>query len=280
MEELKSEEKLVAAAEEKAVSLVSVTDLSSFMYCPRMLYQQRVLGMREKLNAAMILGAIRHNFYDFANKHEQKLVVHLPAETSMEEITAAYSQTYHNLLRTAVMTHSKSLALFDIQPFEVLEQLQHVALEEASQRATNVHRFSTENNVFGEELWQQLTPKIITELKVKSKNLRLKGTVDRIEVHKDTVIPIELKTGKMPRDGVWPAHRVQVSAYMMLLQEAFEAPIEKAIIKYLDHGIDKAVIINPYMELEVRELTEKVIRLLKSSETPRPCGREGCGCRQ
>ena len=279
MEEQENKEVLAAAAAEKATSMVPVTDLSSYMYCPRLLYQQKVLGKKERLNAAMILGAIRHNFYDLANKHEENIVVHLPANVTMDETTEAYSKTYRNLIKAAVMTRSKSLALFDIQPFEILEQLQPIAAAEATERAANVHKFSSDNNASGESLWRQLSPKIITELRVKSDKMRLKGTVDRIEMHADTVIPIELKTGKMPRDGVWPAHRVQAAAYMMLLQETFNAPINKAIIRYLDHDSSKTVTLNPYMEMEVTELTEKVSRLLQAKEVPAPCGREGCGCR-
>ncbi len=266
------------ADSEKPAQIISVTDLSSYLYCPRVLYQQKVLGYEEKLNQYMILGAVRHNFYDLANKHEESIVVHLPTGAAKEEITAAYAKTYENLLKSAVMGHAKSLALFDIQPFEILPQLQQIAVSEASERAGNVHRFSAEHNIFGDELWQLLVPKIFTEVKLKSPLLRLKGTVDRIEVYENSVLPIELKTGKMASDGVWPSHRVQVAAYMMLLQEKFNKPVGQAVIRYLDHNRSKTIMLNPYMELEVRELTEKVTRLLQSKIIPKPCGRESCRC--
>ncbi|MBI2143327.1 CRISPR-associated protein Cas4 [Candidatus Woesearchaeota archaeon] len=266
------------ADSEKPAPVVSVTDLSSFMYCPRALYRQKVLGYEEKPNERMILGAIRHNFYDMANKYEEAIVVHLPKETTHDETVSAYTKTYENLLKAAVMSHAKSLALFDIQPFQVLPQLQQIAAEEAHERAGNVHRFSAQQNVFGEELWEVLTPKIFTEVRVKSQPLRLKGVVDRVEVYENSVLPIELKTGKMAHDGVWPSHRVQVAAYMMLLKEKFRKPVSQAVVRYLDHNSSKTVVLNPYMELEVRELTEKVIRLLQSQTAPKPCGRESCSC--
>lgn len=266
------------ADSEKTVHIVSVTDLSSFLYCPRALYQKKVLGYEEKLNEFMILGAIRHQFYDLANKYEESIVVHLPQETTHGETVSAYAKTYENLLKAAVMGNAKSLALFDIQPFQVLPQLQQIAAAEAYERAGNVHRFSAQHNVFGEKLWQLLAPKIFTEVRVKSQLLKLKGVVDRIEVYENSVLPIELKTGKMARDGVWPSHRVQVAAYMMLLSEKFNTAVTKAVLRYLDHKSNKTVVMNPYMELEVRELTEKVIRLLQSGTAPKPCGRESCSC--
>lgn len=266
------------ADSEKPVPVVSVTDLSSFIYCQRALYQQKVLGYEEKLNEHMILGAIRHHFYDLANKHEETIVAHLPQETTHDETITAYEKTYKNLLQAAVLSRAKSLALFGIQPFQILPQLQQLAAAEAHERAENVHSFSTTHNVFGEELWEMLTPKILTEVRVRSQLLRLKGVVDRIEVYENSVLPIELKTGKMARDGVWPSHRVQVAAYMMLLKEKFRKPVDEAVIRYLDHKSSRTVVMNPYMELEVRELTEKVIRLLQSGTAPKPCGRESCSC--
>lgn len=263
---------------EKPAPLVSVTDLSSFLYCPRALYQRKVLGYEEKLNQHMILGAIRHNFYDMANKHEESIVLRLPVQASKDEITAIYSETYQNLLKVAVKNRGKSLQLFNLAPDVVIPELLPIGASEAAERAENIHGFSIQHNVSGEELWQLLTPKILTEVGVRSQLLRLKGVVDRVEVYKNSVLPVELKTGKMAQDGVWPSHRVQVAAYMMLLQEKFRKPVGKAVIRYLDHNSSKTIMLNPYMELEVKELTEKVIRLLQSEPIPKPCGRESCSC--
>jgi len=153
-----------------------------------------------------------------------------------------------------------------------------VAEMEANERAENVFNFASQNSLFGEDLWRNLTPKILTEVKLKSHKLKLKGNVDRVEIHKGTVLPIELKTGKMAKEGVWPSHRVQVAAYMMLLQEEYAIVVDRAIIRYLDHQQSRTVMLNPYMEMEIRELTEKTARLFAGSEPPKPCGRENCTC--
>ncbi|MBI2175907.1 CRISPR-associated protein Cas4 [Candidatus Woesearchaeota archaeon] len=266
------------ADQERPAPTVSVTDLSSFLYCQRALYQKKVLGYVEKPNQSMILGTIRHQFYDLANKHEEAIVVHLHQEATHDEAVLAYAKSYENLLKAAVMSNAKSLAQFDIQPFQVLPQLQQIAAAEAHERAGNVLSFSAQHNVFGNELWQLLTPKILTEVRVRSQLLLLKGVVDRVEVYENSVLPVELKTGKMASEGVWPSHRVQVAAYMMLLKEKFRKPVSRAVIRYLDHNSSKTVVMNPYMELEVKELIEKVTRLLQSSIIPKPCGRESCSC--
>ncbi len=262
----------------KNVEIVSVTDLTSYMYCPRLLYRQKVLGYEEKPSLAMVLGAMRHNFHDLANRNDEELVMKLPNPESSEEAAAAYSALYNELLGLVVRNHGRQLSAFGIAPEEILQRLQPLALAEAAERARNVCGFATQHHLSGEELWQKLSPKILTELKVKSAALRLKGIIDRVEISDGTVLPVELKTGKMSKDGVWPSHRVQVAAYMMLLQERFNTAVSKAVIRYLDHGSSRTVVLNPYMEMEVKELTEKVMGLLQSENLPKPCGREGCAC--
>ena len=71
-------------------------------------------------------------------------------------------------------------------------------LDESSIRANNIFSFIEANNVFGEELWQKLTPKILSELRVDSDELRLKGIIDQVHVYDADYVPFELKTGRMP----------------------------------------------------------------------------------
>jgi len=50
-------------------------------------------------------------------------------------------------------------------------------------------------------------PILISEQRIGSDKLQLKGIVDRIEVYENGYVPVELKTGKIPKEGVWPGHR-------------------------------------------------------------------------
>jgi CRISPR/Cas system-associated exonuclease Cas4 (RecB family) len=263
----------------KGFELISVTDLTSFMFCPRLLYQQKVLGYVEKPNAAMTLGSIRHNFHDVANKKEQELVVGLSCPESETETKAAYESVYLKIISDLISGYSDALSGFDLEPNAVLQKMAMMAVSEAHERASNVSRYATKTGMSGANLWENLSPRIISELRVRSKLLRLKGVVDRVEIHEGHITPIELKTGKLAREGVWPSHRVQAAAYMMLLQENYSCPVERAIVRYLDHQIDMDVSLNPFMELEVKELTKKVIWTLNSTAVPAPCSKEGCSCR-
>ena len=50
-----------------------------------------------------------------------------------------------------------------------------------------------------------------------------------MEIYENGYVPIELKTGKMPKEGVWPGHKVQIAAYSMLIEEKFKTEVIKKI---------------------------------------------------
>src|SRR3989338_7195409 len=207
---------------------ISVSLLSSYLYCSRKLFLEKVLHLEE------------------------------PPKKRLEGVSLNMLEAY-----------KKSF------PF---------IMEESSIRAANIFSFIEENNVFGEELWQKLTPKIISELRIDSDELRLKGIIDQVHVYGNDYVPFELKTGRMPKDGVWPSHRIQIAAYSLLLQEKFKKPIKEGFVLYLDSKEKRHIAINPFMKQEVKQLVDEVIALLESMELPDFCNNENkcrkCGLKQ
>ncbi len=256
---------------------IPVTHLQSFIFCPRLLYRKAIFGMKTT-NAALVLGQVRHTFHDLANKYEKNIIVHLPKWESTDEVVSTFSSAYINLLKMAIASHAGSIRTVGLNPKDVMEKINKPVVREAAEKAESIAEFGNQNKVFGEDLWERL-PKAITELKVTSSKLRLQGTVDRVEVNNDAIQLVELKTGKAPRQGVWPSHRLQVAAYMMLLGEKFNKPVEKAIVRYLETDSKENVYLNPYLELEVTEATEKTIRMLQGDEEPKACQRKTCPCK-
>ncbi len=140
--------------------------------------------------------------------------------------------------------------------------------KEAEFRAGKIFEFIEKTGFLGDELWENITPKIKPEYRINSEALGLKGVIDELEVHPAFFVPNELKTGKAPDEGVWPGHKIQVGAYAMLLEEKFNVPITKAVVRYLDTNSEREVIVNPFLKQEVLELVKKVNLMLNSAEIP------------
>ena len=73
--------------------------LSSYMYCPRKLYLERVLKLYEPPKEALVKGSIRHETYDLINKNEEKLVKSIKEKLPLEKIRAKYTNEYLKFLR-------------------------------------------------------------------------------------------------------------------------------------------------------------------------------------
>lgn len=265
--------------------MISVTALSSYLYCPRKLFLEKVLKIVEPPKEALVRGSIRHSVYEGINKIEEKIVKEIKKELPFEEIKEIFKSEYSRVLVDVIKENKKELKNFDIAPQDMFKELLPLVVEESEIRAENIFNFIEENKIFGDDLWEKLTPKILSEFWVESENIGLRGIVDQIEMHNSSsYIPIELKTGKMPDEGVWPGHKIQIAAYMLLLEEKFKTSIGEGKVRYLDAKETRIIKNNPFLREEILGLINKVLCLLKSKELPAPAKSENkclkCGLRE
>ena len=263
---------------------ISVSLLSTYLYCSRKLFLEKVLLLEEPPKESIVMGSIRHETYDNINKKEEEIVTSITKRMDLEDIKALYKQKYLQILRKEVANNKKRLEEVNINMLDAYKKSFSFIIEESGMRANNIFSFIEANKVFGKELWEKLTPKIISELRVDSDELKLRGIIDQVHVYDNAYVPFELKTGRTPSDGVWPNHRIQIAAYSLLLQEHFNKPIKEAFVVYLDSKEKRHIAINPFMREEVKQIVDKIIALLESKELPDYCDNENkcrkCGLRQ
>jgi len=263
---------------------ISVTMLSTYLYCPRMLFLQRVLAVEEPPKESLVLGSLRHEIYDFINKSEERIVTSIKEKTDYQRLISTYKTFYSKILREKIIKNKSKIKEVNLDIVNVFKRTWPLILQEAETRTKNIFDFIQEYNVFGKELWDRLTPKIISEQRVESEKLQLKGIIDRIEVYEDGYVPIELKTGKMPKQGVWPGHRIQIAAYALLLEEKFKTKVKEGFVCYLDVNETRQISINPFMKEEIIKLINEIQGLLKNHDIPNYCENKNkcvkCGLRE
>jgi CRISPR-associated protein Cas4 len=180
-------------------------------------------------------------------------------------------------LRQTIVKNKNKLAELKIPLTDFFKEAWPLLLEESQHKALNLHEFMMKNKVFGEELWQQLSPKIESEYYLESEDLLLKGVIDKLEIYDNKlvreVVPYELKTGTAPREGVWPGHKLQAGAYIMLLEKN-KMFVREAFVKYLDINQARPIMMNPFLEKKVIEARDRVIELFKSKNLPSVCDHE------
>lgn len=263
---------------------VSVSMLSSYLYCARKLFLEKVLGFVEPEKKALVKGSIRHETYDEATGLEEGIVVSISEADEFEDIYLKYSRFYAKILRRVITQNKYRLRNVDLSMIDAYKEIWPFFQRESEIRAMNIWKYIEKHNVFGKELWDKLSPKIESEYKIGSESLLLNGIIDQIERYPEGDVPVELKTGSMPKQGVWPGHRIQIGAYAMMLEEKTGRSIKEGIIHYLDPNERRQVVINPFLKEEIKELRQNVRELLEGSDIPDFTANENkcmkCGLRE
>lgn len=245
---------------------ISVSWLSAYLFCPRKLYLEQVLGLKALPADVTVKGTIKHNVLDLVNKQEKGIVTSLNKE-NIKEVNEKYISFYSKNLINSIRIQKNILDKHNIDMMNLYNEMWTFFKKDAEMRASYVTDFVSKFNIYGNELWESLTPKILTEIYVESEILELKGKIDRIEQYQDKYIPVEIKTGRAPRDGVWEGHLIQIGAYMMLMEEHFGVPVNEGKIHYLESG-ERVVKMNPFLREGIIRLKDEVKALLNQKELP------------
>ena len=247
--------------------MVTATQLSSYLYCPRKLFISNVLLIKEPPKAELVKGRIWHETYETINKNDELIVMSINTK-SYQDIYSSYRRYYSKFLRNAIIKNKTTLKEFQINMLDIFKDYWQSFDEEAKERALNLSNFIERNNVFGKELWDKLTPKLLSEQFFKSEKLNLSGVIDIVEIHDNkSYMPVELKTGKVPDKGMWDGHRIQLAAYMLLLEDAGKN-VGEAVMKY--RGAEKRILsMNSFLKNEVIDLIKKTKNILESFNPPK-----------
>jgi len=247
--------------------MLSVTHLSTYLYCPRKLYLEQVLEFIPPPKDVLVRGTINHLMFDYLNKIDEQIVTSIKT-SNLKEIFNIYKHNYSSLLKNIIKNNRLKIKEVKLNPLELFQESWGVFEQEALFRANNVYEFIKKYNIFGNELWEKLTPKYLTEIKLSSNKLGLRGIVDKIEINNDLLIPIELKTGSPPKQGVWPGHKIQLIAYLLLIKENFGKKVKHGFVEYITYQEKRHIVINPFSEQQVYDLVEEVNNLFSSKEAP------------
>jgi CRISPR-associated protein Cas4 len=254
--------------------MISVTLLSSYLYCARKLYIERVLGIRPPIpKDAIIKGSVRHSIYEEINNAEKSIIRSIRSD-KFDDVMAVYTKKFLEILKQQILKNKRKLKSIEMPLEQYFKETWPMIAQEADFRAGKIFNFIKKTGFLGEELWENMTPKTRPEYRLESQELMLRGIIDELEVHKNFFVPIELKTGSAPKEGVWPGHKIQVGAYAMLLEDHFKVPVQKAVVRYLDTNQVREVIINPFLREEVKDLVQQVKDLLESRQVPDFCDNE------
>jgi CRISPR-associated protein Cas4 len=241
--------------------MISVSDLSSYEYCKRKLFLNKNLGLMEIPRASTIKGKLVHELYRRITESEKDIVLKIK-NADKQHLIDTHKEEFNRILKKLIEEKRDLLEKNNLNSEEISEHLEKVLKYEIDLRAENLLENIEIHKVFGEALWNVLSPKILSEQNISSPELGLRGRVDTIKEYDAELIPVEMKTGTAPKEGIWPGHRIQLSAYMNILQDIREKTVKKGIVFYIDSNSRREVSMNPFLKDELRRKVHNVTVML------------------
>jgi CRISPR-associated protein Cas1 len=145
-----------------------------------------------------------------------------------------------------------------------LEEVEGIRLADAAVYAGR--RLHREIDRAGEEQGEWVSWEISSE------TMGLTGKVDSLRRQDGSIVPYEHKRGRPRRDGrtveAWPADRIQVAAYAMLLEEATGKPVPEGRIRYHAANVTVRVPIDASVRASVNAAIERARCLRNLIERP------------
>ena len=241
--------------------LLNVTDLSSYLYCPRKFYLEKIKGVPKLVSREMIEGRIRHEILEHFSNKERGFVESLPL-SEQEKIISLYYNLLLSIINQILSKSRNQILSFKINPDNLQSKIFTAMNNDILLRAESVSNAMSQG-FQGSQLWENLKPKYFSEFEVSSQELGLKGRVDRV-MFGEEIIPFELKTREIQK--VYDSDEIQVVAYAMLLEEHFNKKIKLGI---LESGNKKhEIIITDTLKQKVRDLIKEIREISANPKYP------------
>ena len=225
----------------------------------------------------MAVGRLKHSIFEQASFIERQAFLKVSRGMSVDDVFKVFLDSYSFVLSTQLKRRASEMQEFGIDESSIMQSISPLLTDHAVARAAQVHDFAIRNDCYGFDLFQSCFPKVFSEVNISSRELGLKGIVDRVDLYRDHSIIYELKSGSPPREGVWSSHRMQVAAYSLLCRFKYNVPSRSCVVKYLGHS-PREFVMNPFIESEVFEVRDKVRDLISKEQPPGMCARQACAC--
>ncbi len=239
--------------------------LATYLFCSRKVFLEQAFGLSGAERTVRARQSLLERVQAALNESEERVVSRVSLTETLEGIEKLYRSHVSAIAQQAIQEDRQSLLRAGLELAHVHTWVIRKMSSEISHRAANV-RSALEKRPA--DVWQSLSPKIKSRYTVSSESLGLASTIDMLEIYSDRVIPVMVVAGRAPDEGVWPSQQIEAACQIMLLEERFSTQVSRGHVHYLDPGMCREVVLNPFMRERVLSVRDKVRAVLKSKSTP------------
>ncbi len=233
---------------------VLVSDLVTYLRCPRLVYFRNRRNDREPVERAVDVRYLSHLL-----SRELALTYHHAAASASEDAAEALRIELDRIVNDLSVVYRAELAGVDRSM--IRDAAESIDTGAIGLRITDVIRKTGRD-----ELLARITPCAV-EYAIYSDALGLAGSPDKLVRAGDRVLPYMIRTGDKPENGVWKPDRLQITAYAMLVEERFGQVVEHGFVEYSRFFEIREVFIRSRDRRRVLELRNRV-RMIKGGRMP------------
>ncbi len=180
--------------QEKTRKIISVSDLNSWLYCPRKLYLIRVKKLEVPPNRNLIIGKIKHNILENFSKREEHFISSIEKDYPKLDLLFMYEDFLRNIADLVFIEHMDMIEKFMIDKEDIFKKVLRDFTEDIKLRIASIKE-AIAKGFLKEKIYHNLDSIYLSELRLESPAYGLRGRVDRILVSRkdNSIIPFELK---------------------------------------------------------------------------------------
>ena len=246
-------------------SMITVSDMSSFLFCKRKFFLNKVYEIRTKPTKREITGTIVHKLVERFSGMQDALADMITRNDDYKIILFKVHSKLEKEKEDIINGFKKKNNYVD----DKLERaLKNITLKESLFFAKLFNDFVSKNPIFGEELKKKIRPKIRGEENVSSEKLKIKGRVDRIIDYGNFNVAVEYKTTFKP-EKIWDNQKIQVGSYILMLNEKNKTKFKKGFLIYLlDYSIVN-INLDSDLDSKIRRINKEIRNVLSSRRIPK-----------
>jgi CRISPR/Cas system-associated exonuclease Cas4 (RecB family) len=202
--------------------MIQVTDLVTLKLCPYRFYLEKIQKKKVPTTQEMYMGTVYHKIAEETVRRESQVITELRPGCKPRQVFDLLYVEYCRVIRNVILRRKTKLKSLNIDCETLSQELREFYKEVAIQKALSVKKAlekKEEEVIVGS-----------VEYYIEDTDLGLLGRVDRIEIHGDVLLPVEIKTVEKKRPTF--IEMLQLAGYALLLERERCTAVKKGIIEY------------------------------------------------
>lgn len=245
--------------------MITTDQLKTVLFCPRKLFLESVLHFPQERSKAALKQTILHEALRYTNRAEPGVVKTVNEPIAEKHLAERYHASNHRSLQEAILKHKPAISKEGLSLIDLHKDL-WTDLKKATQaRIHNTYTYMTKHQVYGQDLWRLLEPKITFSLAVATD--KLQTTVYRLDNYEHDARPFIITKQTPPEKGLWPSQKYHLASIMLALAQQ-GLIVQEGVALYDEGKIPRTILMTPDLEQETNERLAYTQTVITSQQLP------------